>query len=315
MKTFNIEINKSHVFRQLAMNTAYRGVKHPTPSETYDRVAVVDADKPLLDTFLRESLIVVERALTEYIRLPTSEQKNIVTLCLEMPSNYDEHLQQTLKIAVEHAIAVQMMAKWVAITLPEAEPYYETLAAQQIALLERVISDRKRPLPPAQQEAGFPLGTLTQPSFVIDRDQLLYDIANNAYLMAHARNDETHGRHLAIDITEGQNRDRIDSTLNLAYRQLCDILAPYLDHCRPPVDIADFVFVLRKDPAIGSDTVGYWSVLAKEFLTAAVLADWLVIACPDLAGHWQHRLDDVRHQLAVSLSVRKRKPHKRMEVV
>ena len=152
----------------------------------------------------------------------------------------------------------------------------------------------------------------------LSRERLLYDISNNAYVVGESMpDDDRHRRHLVQDITQDQNRDRVDRVLWLAFCRTAHLFgrmltAPPSPHHAP--SCGDYVLSLQMAPAVPQSTIDYWAVLAYEMMTAAALADWLDVVAPDKALVWHQRANDTSRLLATSIATAGG-ARKRMEVI
>ena len=153
----------------------------------------------------------------------------------------------------------------------------------------------------------------------LSRERLLYDISNNAYVVGESLPDgDSRLRHLVQDITEGQNRDRIDRVLWLAFCRTAHLFGrllaspPSPRHPQHPFAGSEYVLTLRLGDTRRA-TIDYWAILAYEMMTAAALADWLAVAAPDHALVWQQRAEATARQLSQSVATSHR-VSKRMEV-
>ncbi len=149
------------VFREVAMLTAYIGVKHPDPVQAFDRLAVVKADAPLLETFWRDSCSKADQVLQEYLRRPADHHPlhpatpcrpndDDYHACLLLPGNWDNSQRHVVEGALHAFFVHHIAARWLDIALPEAENRHASQAAEQLALLASALEKRKRaarPLP------------------------------------------------------------------------------------------------------------------------------------------------------------------------
>ena len=163
----HISINKPMVFREVAMLTAYIGVKHPDPVLAFDRLAVVKADTPLLEIFWRDSCRKANHALQEYLRhgsfdhhaphtaLPCSKDNHLCRphdddyhACLLLPGNHDDSQLHLIEGALHAFFVHHIAARWLDIAMPEAENRHASQAAEQLALLATALEKRKRAVRP-----------------------------------------------------------------------------------------------------------------------------------------------------------------------
>ena len=161
----HFSINKLIILREVAMLTAYIGVKHPDPVMAFDRLAVVKADAPLLETFWRDSCTKADHALQEYLRPAPAVHSDCLDThscrpndddyhaSLLLPDNWDDSQRHVVEGNLRAFFVHHIAARWLDIALPEAENRHASQAEEQLALLAAALEKRKRaarplPIPP-----------------------------------------------------------------------------------------------------------------------------------------------------------------------
>lgn len=145
--------SKPIILREVAMFTAYMGVKHPDPVMAFDRLAVVKADAPLLETFWRDSCSKADQALQEYLRHAPADRLTAQPCRfnddgyhadLLLPDNWDDSQRHVLENALHAFFVHHIAARWLDIAMPEAENSHASQAEEQLALLAAALEKRKR---------------------------------------------------------------------------------------------------------------------------------------------------------------------------
>lgn len=147
-------------------------------------------------------------------------------------------------------------------------------------------------------------------TLLFDREALLYDIANVAYVEGDVmQTDNAHDRHQVMDIAEQGNVDRVTRVLDLAHSECVEALYPFTKvECDDGAELDDlfgecasYVIVLRVPERFSGTTARLLEQLIHEYMVAMVLADWLGITCPAAAEKWAVKargaLDEVKRKL------------------
>ena len=139
--------------------------------------------------------------------------------------------------------------------------------------------------------------------FKITRKSLMYDIANQAYIIASVYEDmEKDVAYARItDICEPGNRDRVARVLGLAYSRLADLLFPAMEIRVPGLEhdcsknIHDYEFIFSREGP-GSKLTMQKKLKIKEtvreFMVCMVLADWMGSVMPVGADIWKERAEE-----------------------
>lgn len=145
---------------------------------------------------------------------------------------------------------------------------------------------------------------------LFDRESLLYDIANIAYVEGDVMQaDDPHDKHQVIDITQDGNVDRVTRLLDLAHATCVDYLYPYtkidvedgteLDDLFAEADTYRIEMSVPK--AFSATTAKLLEQLIHEYMVAYVLCDWLSVTYPAASEKWaakaQGLLEEVKRKV------------------
>lgn len=142
------------------------------------------------------------------------------------------------------------------------------------------------------------------------RSELLYDIANSAYVTADtADGDGGHPSHLIADIAEDGNVDRATRVLNLAFAELSEMLYPYTKESVTDgtedddklTGAGEYTLTLSLPASFSATTLRLIKELAHEYLVCRVLHDWLSVTSPDNAETWAAKAADTAEKLRSAL--------------
>lgn len=118
----------------------------------------------------------------------------------------------------------------------------------------------------------------------IDREKVIYDVANLSYVVADVRRGHfsPHSLHHVFDIREPGNIDRVNGILDLAIAEVNALISSYANgnaasslSARPRPASQSAKGTLRQ-----SALSDYCVAAAHEYLVARVMADWLETAFP-----------------------------------
>lgn len=128
----------------------------------------------------------------------------------------------------------------------------------------------------------------------IKKETLLFDIANLAYIIADTGDtgeSHNHGLHRVRDICEAGNRDRVARVLGLAYSKILEVTAAVTEPSEISVNhdfsatLHDYEIRFTKEGRINLTSQKKLRVkeLSREYMVAAVMADWLELTLPEAA--------------------------------
>ena len=149
------------------------------------------------------------------------------------------------------------------------------------------------------------------------RKQLLYDIMNYAYLESHLMEDSgdvsPHAAHLASEIGEDGNVDRVARILNVVMCGVTEMLYPYTksepveEEMDDYLDAPDeYVIEMRVPAEMSRSTVRLLCRLIHEYLVYKVMLDWMLMMNPAAAGAWQVRADAAEREINSIKHLRRR---------
>ena len=166
------------------------------------------------------------------------------------------------------------------------------------------------------------------------REELLYDIRNNAYVEGDVMQVKTeHDRHQVQDIGEDGNIDRVTRVLDLAHAECAEALFPYTKENMEqetemddtptyvePVDetldeeftdeppdakpTGDYVIRLLVPDEYSKTTLRLIVRYIHEYMVCRVLSDWLSITNPPAAANWKAKQDDALEGMKEAVNFR-----------
>lgn len=137
-------------------------------------------------------------------------------------------------------------------------------------------------------------------TLLFGREELLYDIANIAYVEADIQQvREEHDRHQTFDITQDGNCDRVTRVLDLAHSLCVEALYPYTKgNVTDGFELSDifsetdtYIISMRVPQTFSETTARLLEQLIHEFLICYTLYDWLAITKPEAAEAWKTKAD------------------------
>lgn len=149
-----------------------------------------------------------------------------------------------------------------------------------------------------------------------ERDQLLYDIKNIAFVEGDVMlTEDEHDRHQVMDIGEDGNVDRVTRMIDLTIAKCTELLYPYSktnieeeetrnDKLEEP---AAYTIILLVPDDFSKSTVTYLEKLIHEFVVYNVLADWMSIANlknPASAKNWRGKMEDLEDDIRSTVNAR-----------
>lgn len=155
-----------------------------------------------------------------------------------------------------------------------------------------------------------------------EREQLLYDIANNCYIDGHIMpgDTETHVRHTVQDVCEEGNADRIMRVISLAVAHCRELMYPYTKHNIHDKALDDklkkpgvYGILLRVPESFSQTTLSLFEELIHEYIVCTAVADWLSITDPDKADAWKKKANDAEREISTNQMARMGKTRRRMQ--
>lgn len=153
------------------------------------------------------------------------------------------------------------------------------------------------------------------------RSEIIYHIANDAYIQRQAAN-------VGVDVSDlcaDGNIDHVERVLRLAFNGIVELLyqatkaslselSPASDgdgyelneECDCVCDGEKVFSIEMQVGAMSATTINYLYDLIKEVLIGSVIADWLTIVAPDLATIWQSKVDAAQEEISSAINRRTR---------
>lgn len=147
---------------------------------------------------------------------------------------------------------------------------------------------------------------------IFKRDQLLYDIKNNAFIEGSVMETESnHNRHMVQDVGEEGNVDRVTRVLDLAIARCRELLYPYTKReiDRPALDDRlkerpTYGIVLTVPKGFSQTSLTLLERLVHEYLVCKAVSDWLSITNPPKAQTWEVKAEDALTEIRSNLNAR-----------
>ena len=139
------------------------------------------------------------------------------------------------------------------------------------------------------------------------RDELIYDIANGAYIEGNVLPEEisAHNRHWVQDVAQKGNIDRATRVLNLEIAKVREALYPFTNHEITNAELNNklrephtYGIVMKLPADFSQTTLNYLELLIHEYLVCRVLEDWMSMTNPGKTELWglkaERALDELR---------------------
>lgn len=131
-----ISIKKANVYDEVAKLTGYVGAKSiEDTGKAYDRVFTTDDDRLMLERFWREAVGAITDEVKRFIVTVSSQVNSqhvdiseVWTATLEMPSNFDDNLVNSINDSLFSYAVNSIVGKWFAITNKEESEVYSGMA-------------------------------------------------------------------------------------------------------------------------------------------------------------------------------------------
>lgn len=145
MKNIAISLIKASVLEEVALNTAYTGVKTDAEKGFFDRVATIDEDEELLSRVWKKVCGEVIEKLKQYISAINIKDESM-ELSLEMSGAYDDTLTPALITDIKDAVAAGVTAGWFSFSCPEKAKDWENMKAGLLTNAFSKLCSRKKPV-------------------------------------------------------------------------------------------------------------------------------------------------------------------------
>ena len=131
-----LNIKKTYVYDEVAKLTGYVGAKTiEDTGKAYDRVFTTDDDRLMLERFWREAVGAITDEIKRFItnvstqaNAQTVDISEVWTANLEMPSNFDNNLIDSINDSLFSYAVNSIVSKWFAITNKEEADMYSGMA-------------------------------------------------------------------------------------------------------------------------------------------------------------------------------------------
>lgn len=131
-----LNIKKANVYDEVAKLTGYVGAKTiEDTGKAYDRVFTTDDDRLMLERFWREAVGAITDEIKRFItnvstqaNAQTVDISEVWTANLEMPSNFDNNLIDSINDSLFSYAVNSIVSKWFAITNKEEANMYSGMA-------------------------------------------------------------------------------------------------------------------------------------------------------------------------------------------
>lgn len=143
-------------------------------------------------------------------------------------------------------------------------------------------------------------------SLVFDREQLIYDIKNYAYIEGHVWGEgNQHAQHILVEIGEEGNVDRVNRILEVVHAAAIEMLYPYTKQepldgeiiCNRMWTPDEYQIKMEVPVSMSRTTLHLLNKLIHEFMVARVIHDWLSITHPDAARNWLEKALDATEEI------------------
>lgn len=143
-------------------------------------------------------------------------------------------------------------------------------------------------------------------TLTFNREQLLYDIKNYAYIEGHVWGEENqHAQHTLVEIGEEGNVDRVNRILGIVHAAVVEMLYPYTrQEAEDEEEINndmwipdDYKITLTIPATMSRTTLHLLHKLIHEFMVARVIYDWLSITHPEAAGNWMNKALETEEEI------------------
>ena len=138
-----------------------------------------------------------------------------------------------------------------------------------------------------------------------NREQILYDIKNVAYIEGHKLDEkQQHIQHTIVDICEEGNIDRVNRILYNVYLSVVEMLYPYTKNeimdnmlnndMREP---DEYVINMLVPETMSQTSINILNTLIHEYFVTYVISDWLGILLPESSQYWMLKLAGIEKDI------------------
>lgn len=157
------------------------------------------------------------------------------------------------------------------------------------------------------------------------RKELLYHIKNNAYKEWDVMNDgdgDEHAKHVAVEICEPGNIDRVNDLLSLIHADVIEMLHPYTkkELVDEVVEVKieepeSYDVVLTVPVTMSRTTVLHLSKLIHEYMVCRIIGDWLGTPNAQAASVWLGKAEDAKTRINEVKNYRTRPQTRKISVL
>lgn len=145
-----------------------------------------------------------------------------------------------------------------------------------------------------------------------EREQLLYDIRNYAYIEGHVMQTEsTEERHMVQDVGEEGNVDRVTRILDLCFAKVKEMLYPFTKNAISNHELDNklkerrcYGIVLSLPADFSQTTLNLLENLIHEYVVDTAVSDWMSITNAAKAETWAVKAADAEQEIRRSLNYR-----------
>lgn len=144
MKEIAISIAKSDLFAEIALLSAYAGMKNAGGNALFERVATAKHDEALLERFWHEFPGILADTFQGII---SSCQCSDTTFSMTIAASgaYDDALTPSVKTDIFNAFVAGVAARWFDVTFPEKAAEWHLKADTLLKSVLSKLSQRKKP--------------------------------------------------------------------------------------------------------------------------------------------------------------------------
>ena len=147
MKEVQLSIDKAQVWNEVAKTAAYTGMKMQKDDLAYERIALVDEDKEMLERFWAESKSLVADNLKRMLKSETEEDGEY-TVALRLSNAFKEELVDSMRQSLLSFFVSNILAKWFIITNKEEAEVQAKAAEVSLEDVLRKAYYKKQPMRP-----------------------------------------------------------------------------------------------------------------------------------------------------------------------
>jgi len=330
MTTILLIVRKKDVMAEVSKTTAYIGAKATGDETAYYRLSTSKGDEEMLERFWTEACAAATNSLKHWIStaastsgtgIPATDEEDY-TLSLDMPSNFNAALADTMQGELANYALQSVLSKWLALAGSDAAEQYATLATATMAGIIQMGYTRGRPY--KTEPCCTPHITADGEAVIVQTKQrLIYDIANLAYVSGDVLGEDAqHVTHLVQEITEDGNADRVARVLDMAHEECVNALYPYAKEELPeeqiysddaPLQRSVYAIALKLPEGFSQTTVRLLQNYIHEYMVCRALQDWFAIVYPAGSEVWAGKTELVRDKMRTILLARTGRIRRKMK--